>query len=179
MTERASDSPKDGVYLDAALERVRQEVSERIDRVDRRRSQLRIAATIALTGVALVGGAGIATALTALPSAPGPVERASVAVGCDGQRTDAAAGFFTVTFTLPEPDAARVDAEALCALAGERLADDPGVTDRSPAELLALAAVLIRQADRGAQGGPAEDAPESSLDIEVLRASFGASGERE
>jgi len=167
--------PHEGIYLDAAIGRMRGEIDDRIDRIGRVRSRLRIAAGLGLSAVLLAGGAGIATALGTMSSVSVITARTTVSIGCDGTRTDADAGFFTATYTLPEPESGRVDVERLCALARERLAHDPGIAERSPVELLVLAGSLVRQADREA-ASPPSDVTGRVLDVEVLRASFRPSG---
>lgn len=138
-----SDRPKEGVYLDAALGVIGEQVEERIDEIVRRRRVRARVGVVALGALTLASGSVAAVAVTASlqSSRPAPEATASAStaqVRCIDGEDLTATPFFTVTFRIPA--GAGVDEERLCVEARQQLATDAAALGRAtPEELVASA----------------------------------------
>lgn len=142
-----SERPKEGIYLDAALGVIGEQVEERIDEIVRRR-RIRARLGMAALGVLTVtSGSVAAVALTSTLATTAPTAAETSAphtaqvrciVGDDIEATP----FFTVTYRA-HADAA-VDEEALCLGARRQLTTEAAALARAtPEELIAAAEVLL------------------------------------
>lgn len=159
MSERmlrpgGSDRPKEGIYLDAALAVVGEQLDERIDELSRRR-RLRTRVGVAALAVFAVASGGVAAvALSGL--APAPASPAALSaeheVRCvEGADSDDA--YFTVRYRTAEGEA-DADAVRLCAQARSAIAGGfEEFRAASPKELRAIAEGFIADALPHAEGG--------------------------
>lgn len=138
--------PKEGIYLDAALAVIGEQLEERIDELSRRRRTRKRLGVAALSVFALASGS---VAAVALSSAVGPEEQVAVTamapehtVQCiegDSARQDA---YFTVRYRVEQ--GVTVDAGELCARAWTALASDADeVREATPEELMRVAAGYV------------------------------------
>jgi hypothetical protein len=152
--------PAEGVYLDAKLAVIAQQVDERIDGLQgRRRRGVRLGVA-ALAVLAVGGTAATAAALSYSPPAtvvvevPIAVESLHCIEGVDA----AAAAYFTVRYALGPDEADPVDPVAACTAARSVEVD----SDATPAQLLAMASLLL-----------ADASPAGTDDLAVRHATFG------
>jgi hypothetical protein len=136
--------PAQGVYLDAKLAVIAQQVDERIDGLQgRRRRGVRLGVA-ALAVLAVGGTAATAAALSYSPPAtvvvevPIAVESLHCIEGVDAS----AAAYFTVRYVLGADEPDPVDPVAACTAARSVGVD----SDATPEELLALASQLLAEA---------------------------------
>jgi hypothetical protein len=147
-----SRGPREGVYLDATLAVIAQQVEERVDRIQhRRRRRLRLGiAALALT--TLGAGAATAAALTSPPPAtvvvevPVQIARLQCVEGIDPN----AAAYFAVRYAVPAVSGDTIDALAACLDAHAALESWEHL---SPEETLARAGQLLRS-DSESAGEP-------------------------
>lgn len=147
-----SDQPKQGVYLDAALAVIGEQVDERIDQLSRRR---RARNRIGVAALAVVTVASGSVAAVAVGSAVGGREQGDAAaptvaheVRCiEGARADGEA-YFTVRYRVVEselPDLVRVCADAWAAIQS----DTATLLAATPDELVARAEGMLADAGGG------------------------------
>ncbi|QEO09797.1 hypothetical protein [Protaetiibacter larvae] len=173
MSAERPQGPKQGIYLDAALAAVGERVEERIDRVVERRRRRTRALVAALAGTTLLGGAVTAAALTVgAQDAPAPSYHLE-SVRCVEGADDSGSSYFAVRYELADSDRGRVDAEALCLGARDRLVAAPELADASPARLLALAEQLIDAASTASAGAADAGSAGATVDAHPRSASFG------
>lgn len=170
-----SERPKEGVYLDAALGVIGEQVAERIDELSRRRRRTTRTGVVALAAVTVFSGSMAAAAMTGAfgSSESGGMEQAMalaapVQLRCvDG--TDASdPAFFTVHYRTAED--AGVDAVAVCAQARTAIAEDAEArSDASPEQLVAMAerifgtaGVVDARVDHASFGPVAASAPSAA-----------------
>ncbi|WP_217181934.1 hypothetical protein [Streptomyces sp. AC495_CC817] len=141
-----SERPKEGVYLDAALGVIGEQVEERIDELIRRR-RVRSRVAIAALGVmtlasGTVAAAAVTTALQASTQArdTAPLAPTSQVRCIEGADTETQP-FFTVTYRIP--DDARIDETALCLGARQQLLTDADHLALSTPQQLASAAEAL------------------------------------
>lgn len=149
MNAQRPASPKEGVYLDAALDAVGGRIEAHIDTLAaRRRTRTRGAiATLALA--ALAGGAATASALALAPHDPPPPSYTSHTLECT---QDATPGTTPGTPTVAVALSFRINTDhlpalrpaALCLRAVTELATDPRIRSASPAELLIFGERMLR-----------------------------------
>jgi hypothetical protein len=138
-----SAQPKEGVYLDAALAVISEQIDERIDESSRRRHRRRVWGVAGLVSATVLSGSVAAYALTAAgtsgeASAP-PVAMTAHSIACvDG--TDAAA---TAYFTARYRVAADVEVSPTAICTSARAVADADVRALSPDAARALAGRLI------------------------------------
>ena len=162
--------PKEGIYLDAALAVVEQQVDERIDRiVDRRRRMTRLTIGVLLS-TTLAGGALTAAALTYFPQEVLPAAEPLVAVElhCVEGGDATAPAYFTARFRVTEAGASRTDPADVCSAARSTLTESTELANANPAALLRIATRVVASAEAEPEEGAAAAAPE------VSEASFGA-----
>lgn len=170
MTERQRPSgPKEGIYLDAALAAVGERVDEQIDRIAARRRRRSRALVASLAATTLLGGAVTAAALTFAPEPPAAPVYELHSVRCVEGADDAAGAFYAVRFEIDAALQDRVNPEALCRAAWDRLAAAPRLVDAGPAQLLALGRELIR-----ATSTPSAEEPKLPLEVTPRSSTFGA-----
>jgi len=138
-----SAQPKEGVYLDAALAVIGEQVDERIDELSRRRHRRRAWGVAGLVSATVLSGSVAAYALTAAGTgdeAPAPVIALTAhSVACvDGTDPDAAA-YFTARYRAAA--GVEVSPTAICTAA--RTVADADVRALSPDAARALAGRLI------------------------------------
>ena len=140
-----SDRPKAGIYLDAALGVIGEQIDERIDELARRRrGRARIGvATLAIATVASGSVAAFAITSAGGGAAPAPAALTlSAEVHCiDGSDADRPA-FFTVRYRAQQASAgesARVCAAARSVL----LSDDIAIAAAAPSEVVRIAEELV------------------------------------
>lgn len=164
-----SDAPKSGIYLDAALAVIGEQVDERIDELSRRR-RLRYRIGLAtLSIVALASGSVAAVALSsagsrkeAPPAAVLTIEHELRCVEGESALRDA---YFTVRYRMAEESGA--DQQRLCALAWSALETDAAMLrSATPEELIDIAEGLVEES----LGVASLDAAPAML---VSEASFG------
>lgn len=137
--------PKTGIHLDAAMAVIEQEVNERIDRIqDRRRRLSRAVVGVLLVGT-VAGGAATAAALTGAPPQTPPVVAAPLVVElhCVEGADPRASAYFTLRYRVAEEDAPAIVASGVCAAARAALSDSIEVAEADPAELLAIASLIV------------------------------------
>jgi len=171
-----NDRPREGIYLDAALAVIGEQVDERIDELTRRRGRrLRIGfATLAVATI--VSGAAAAVAFTSRAADDAPTASAPLTetreVHCVDDTDPATRAYFTARFRAA--DDVVVDDAALCAAARTAIAADDGdIAQDSPAQLVARALELVRSAatmDAASTGASEDPAPPP---VSVDEASFG------
>jgi hypothetical protein len=158
--------PKAGVYLDAAMAVVEQEVNERIDRIqDRRRRLSRMVVGALLVGT-VAGGAATAAALTAAPpkTTSAVSERVVVELHCIDGADAGGTAYFTVRYRVAAPDASSIAATGVCSAAHAALTDSIELARAEPAELLEIASLIVGAAAASGQ----------EVDYTVDEASFGS-----
>lgn len=158
-----NSQPKQGIYLDAALAVIGEQVDERIDEIERRRRRSARWGVAALSLAVVASGSVAAVALSAQRAAdvaPPPVA-ATVAheLRCVEGADAGAASYFTMRFRSADADVTDT-AAALCDRAWKHLGEDgDALRSASPAELVALAETFAAADD---------------IEIDVTRAAFGA-----
>ncbi|MBD3941872.1 hypothetical protein IF188_09215 [Microbacterium sp. NEAU-LLC] len=171
-----NDRPREGIYLDATLAVIGEQVDERIDELTRRRGR-RVRIGIATLAVATIAsGAATAVALTSRAGEQEPAASAPLTVTrevhCVDRPDPGVAAYFTARYRTG--DDVSVDDAALCASARSAIAaDDGAIAQDSPAELVARALELVRSAatvDAAAPGTADGPAPAA---VGVDEASFG------
>lgn len=142
-----NDRPREGIYLDAALGVIGEQVEERIDELGRRRRVRARLGVFALALAVVVGGSTAAYALVQGGAAPQATSTADAAtslmrLSCvEGSGTGASA-YFTASYRIAA-DAA-IDAAAVCADARATLASDQDrIAQASPRDLVAIAKALM------------------------------------
>ena len=145
-----SNGPKEGIYLDATLAVIGQQLDERIDELSRRR-RIRLRAVFAAVSLFAVASGSVAAyaATTVSHSETQPVRVASAIA--DVRCVDALDGngpaYFAVHYRADVSPTA--DPAAICASAGAALAADPS-TYRAMSPDAAIAAATTLVADAGA-----------------------------
>lgn len=142
-----STGPKDGIYLDAALAVIGQQIDERIDALSRRRrvrARVGIAA-LSIAALASVSAAAYAFSTVAAQSsavAMSPSPTVAGEVRCIDGVDAAAAAYFTASYRVGEKE--RVDDVALCVRAHDAIAAAPLQYEQlTPAQAVAAAVTLI------------------------------------
>ncbi len=156
-----SERPKEGIYLDATLAVIGEQLDARIDELTRRRRTRSRFGVAALAVVALASGSVAAVAITTAGPDAAPAAAAHTEVAdlhCIDGLDPARAAYFTVRYRVA-PEMVVEDA-ATCAAAREAIAADGSLTEASPAELVGLADRLLEgNATRPeAENAPAPDA---------------------
>lgn len=157
-----NDRPKEGIYLDAALGVIGEQIEERIDEMSRRRRLLMRVAVLALSAVTVVSGSYAAAALSGVFGSPdaAPAPAASTVdarVLCIDGGDAADAPFFTVSYRVPAAE--DTDEVALCSAARELLASDAAdMADSTPETVVAVAAGLFDETTAAAPGFVVEGA---------------------
>ncbi|QAY74525.1 hypothetical protein ET445_15510 [Agromyces protaetiae] len=171
------ERPREGVYLDATLAVIGEQLEERIDELSRRR---RIGARVGVAALSVFavtsGSLAAAVALSAVPEAD-PASAALSAVHelrCV-EGTDAGGdAYFTLRYLTAEGAPAADDAR-VCASAWSALeADEAALVAATPARLIQIAegfvAAALPEAEMEAEG---EAAASAAPVVEVTDASFG------
>lgn len=163
-----SDRPRDGIYLDAALGVIGEQIDERIDELSRRRRR-RARAGIAALAMAAVASSSVAafaitSAVQLLPQEPSTATMSTIEVHCvDGEDTLRSA-YFAVRFRAAVESTGKP--ERVCATARNRLAADDGtIAAATPSEVVAIASEIVAAATRSTTPAAAS--------IAVDEASFG------
>lgn len=146
-----SEKPREGVYLDAALAVVGEQIEERIDQLSHRRAVRRRMGGGALAAATLLSGAIAAAALSgafpgAQPEAAAPVDWGQPAqLRCVEGADAEALAFFTAEYRVPE--GTTVDAAAVCSGARAMIKGDARLLgEASPEQLVVLAESVLRVA---------------------------------
>jgi len=167
-----SDRPKEGLYLDAALAVVGEQIEERIDQASRRRRARQRWGVATLALATMVSGSVAAVALSGVvtdaATAPPSALTVSAEVRCvDGFDLDRPA-YFTAHYRTTDP--AEVDLGRVCTAVRSMLTDDErDIASTPPAVLIRVAEDVLRgAAHAGDPAGSGESAP-----IAVSEASFG------
>lgn len=159
--------PKEGIYLDAALAVIGEQVEERIDELSRRRRTRRRFGIAALSVFALASGSVAAVALSTEREAEQPVAAALSAehtVQCVEGESAVRDAYFTVRFRTAGE--ARVDRLHLCGQAWSALASGSAeLRAATPEELIGIAADYVSAA-----------APDAGAAVSVSDAAFGRLG---
>ena len=160
--------PREGIYLDAALAIVEQQVNERIDVLAQRHRTTSRALIVGLLVTTLGGGVATAAALTISPEPPAAptMMESSLELHCvDGPSTTAPA-LFTARFSLRTAAGSSIALAAICAAARSAVVADaaPSLQDASPDDLLAVATDIIATST----------AQKSIQWVDVAEASFGS-----
>lgn len=143
------DRPREGIYLDAALAVIGEQVGERIDELGRRRRLRLRLGVAALSVLTIASGSVAAIAITAAgrdADAPAAVvHTVAVGVQCvdgvDPQRP----AYFATSFRIAEGTS--IDAAAVCATARSTLADEGAAIRReAPRDLLVRADAIVEAA---------------------------------
>ncbi|UJP10463.1 hypothetical protein L2X99_01830 [Microbacterium sp. KUDC0406] len=142
-----SERPKEGVYLDAALAVIGEQVEERIDELDRRRRRRARVGVSALVAATLLSGSAAAYAIAQSHRPPhqAPIVEVSETrqLSCVEGADASAPAYFTVSYRA-DP-AASVDAMAVCADARSTLASETArIARSSPVQLVAIATRLLK-----------------------------------
>lgn len=162
-----SDRPKEGIYLDAALGVIGEQIDERIDELARRRRG-RSRVGVAVLAIATVASSSLAAfAITSAGggAAPdGPALTRNVEVHCiDGEDAEEAA-YFTVRYRAAQTAAG--DPARVCAGARSLLISDDGtIAAGAPTEIVRIASDVVPAAAKRT------DAAASAVRVE--EASFG------
>lgn len=142
-------APKEGIYLDAALAVIGEQLEERIDELSRRRRTRRRFGIAALSVFALASGSVAAVALSSAREAEAPaavVLSVDQTVHCIEGDSAARDAYFTVRYrAADEADASRLCARAWSALGSE----DAAIRSATPEELLSIAAGYVRESGAG------------------------------
>lgn len=156
--------PKEGIYLDAALAVIGEQLEERIDELSRRRRTRRRFGIAALSVFALASGSVAAVALSTARDAEQPVAvvmSAEHVVQCVEGESAVRDAYFTIRYRAAE--GAGVDQLHLCGQAWSALASDSTVLRAAtPEELIGIAAGYVSAA-----------APDAGTAVSVSDAAFG------
>ncbi len=156
--------PKEGIYLDAALAVIGEQVEERIDELSRRRRTRRRFGIAALSIFALASGSVAAVALSTVRETEQPVAVAlsgEYSVQCVEGESAVRDAYFTVRYRTAE--GAGVDRLHLCGRAWSALASDSTqLRAATPEELIGIAAGYVSAA-----------APDAGSAVSVSDAAFG------
>lgn len=169
-----NEKPKEGIYLDAALAVIGEQVDERIDQLARRRVR-RTRALIASLAVATVASGSVAAvALTSLaendPVTAAESRSVAAEVRCvDGPPGDTLAAYFTARYRTPET--VEVDSVAVCEAARVAVEDDETLLDAAPSQLVTAARELIMGAAEAPTAGEASRGAAPTVRVDA--ASFG------
>ncbi|MFT4051478.1 MAG: hypothetical protein QM677_04415 [Microbacterium sp.] len=141
-----SERPKEGIYLDAALAVIGEQVAERIDEHERRRRRWVRAGVGALALAALAGGSATAIALSATLGDTGSADAASAhtvaaQVRCVEGGDPTATAYFAARYRIAEQ--AAIDPVASCRAAAQLIAGDATLAALAPEELVATADELL------------------------------------
>lgn len=160
--------PKEGIYLDAALAVIGEQIDERIDEVSRRRRTRRRFGVAALSIFALASGSVAAFALSATgerEEAPAVVMSAEHVVQCVEGEFAVRDAYFTVRYRTTE--GAGVDQPRLCARAWSALASDSStLLAATPQDLIAIVEDYLSEAIT-------PEGADVDTTVEVSEASFG------
>lgn len=143
------DRPKEGIYLDATLAVIGEQLEERIDALSRRRA-LRLRLGVAALAIATVASGSVAAvALTSNATDASPEASVSLTVPgevhcVDGTDADRPA-YFTARYRTAEE--VEVDPVMLCGIARSAIATDDGTIEgAAPRELAGIAESLLLEA---------------------------------
>lgn len=163
---RNEAGPREGIYLDAALSVVEQQVNERIDRVSHRR---RITTRALITGLLITtlgGGVATAAALTIVPADSQPTTVvSSIELHCAEGASTRTPALFTARFSVQGSPESAIDFAAVCSDAREAVLNDNSgaLQDATPDNLLAIAEAVIESSTESNSRGL----------VDVAEASFG------
>lgn len=156
--------PKEGIYLDAALAVIGEQIEERIDELSRRRRARRRVGVAALSIFALASSSVAAVALSTARDAEEPaavVMSAEHVVQCVEGESAVRDAYFTIRYRAAE--GAGVDQLHLCGQAWSALASDSTeIRAATPDELISIAADYVSAA-----------APDAGTAVSVSDAAFG------
>ncbi|MGM7699649.1 hypothetical protein [Microbacterium sp. A84] len=144
-----SERPKEGIYLDAALGVIGEQVAERIDEIDRRRRRRTRVGVSVLAAVTVLSGSLAAAAMTGAFESPeseadrGPGSMSEPAhLRCVEDADAGPTAFFTANYRLAA--GATLDVAMVCEQARTMIAaDDEILADSSPEELVAFAERML------------------------------------
>lgn len=147
-------APKEGIYLDAALAVVGEQIAERIDDVERRRRTRRGIGTAMLALAVVASGSVAAVALATRDAEEIPAKIAyeePAFVRCVEAPDAADAAYFTVRYRVST--GVRVDGVGLCRKAWETVSmGGEGLQEKTPEELSQLAEGLVLGESDAAHG---------------------------